>query len=170
MGGAETHASIGVNEHGLAVAVGVSVDAFSADGQLSASTWLMEGEVSVAAVAGVHAAAKVTIGPTGVHAEGEVFAGVEVDFGGSIEMGGVGAEGNAGFSAGIGAEADLNLGMHDGALTIGGSAGLALGPGLELGFAITVDPEALADTIQSGSGFFAEGIFEMAWMFEHGGR
>lgn len=148
----------------------MSVDAFSADGQLSASTWLMEGEVSVAAVAGVHAAAKVTIGPTGVHAEGEVFAGVEVDFGGSIEMGGVGAEGNAGFSAGIGAEADLNLGMHDGALTIGGSAGLALGPGLELGFAITVDPEALADTIQSGSGFFAEGIFEMAWMFEHGGR
>ncbi|WP_372350702.1 hypothetical protein [Streptomyces sp. KL116D] len=53
--------------------------------------------------------------------------------------------------AGVGAEANVDLGMKDGKFTIGGELGAGLGVGGKVGVNITVDPGKLTDAIGDGA-------------------
>ena len=87
----------------------------------------LSGEVSASASAEARAEGDVTLGPTGVHAGGELFAGARAEIGAQGDIGGIGGEASVEGWAGAGIAGDLDLGYRDGKIEIGGSGGVAWG-------------------------------------------
>ena len=86
-------------------------------------------------------------GKDGLHAGAEAFAGAKATGSGSGDVAGIGAGVTGEAWAGVGAEANVDLGMKDGKFTIGGELGAGLGVGGKVGVNITVDPGKMVDTI-----------------------
>jgi hypothetical protein len=102
----------------------------------------------VDAQAGGHGSIDGTVGPLGAKANGDVFAGAEVNGQAGAEVGGVSAGAHGGASFGVGADASVDFGAGtDGKLHFGGSVGVSLGPGFDVGFDVSVDPGEVVDTV-----------------------
>ena len=102
----------------------------------------------VDALAGARAEGNLDVGATGVAAGAEAFAGGRVEYGGSAEVSGVSAGMNAEGWVGAGASANVDVGYQDGRVVLDLEAGAALGVGGELGGQISIDPQAVSDTIE----------------------
>ncbi|WP_405675496.1 hypothetical protein OG292_07360 [Streptomyces sp. NBC_01511] len=96
---------------------------------------------------GADAAVKVSGGKDGVHVGAEAFAGAKATGSLSADVAGVGAGVTGEAWAGIGAEANVDVGMTDGKFTIGGDLGVGLGVGGKVGANITVDPGKVVDAV-----------------------
>ncbi|MEW2134804.1 putative T7SS-secreted protein [Streptomyces sp. NPDC005435] len=120
-------------------------------GQVSGNASYEYGVVGVQAegkaFAGAEASANVGVGKDGLHAGAEGFAGAKASGSVGADVAGVGAGVNGEAWAGIGASADVDAGMKDGKITIGGNLGVGLGVGGKIGFDVTVDPGKVGDTI-----------------------
>jgi hypothetical protein len=99
------------------------------------------------AFAGGRLEGNVDAGPTGVDAELDAFAGGRAEYSYGAEAGGVSASANVEGRVGAGASANVDLGYQDGRFVIDLDAGAAVGVGGEIGGRITVDPEAVADSL-----------------------
>lgn len=110
--------------------------------------------------AGAEGEASITAGKKGITGQAGVFAGAKA--GGSVggDVGGVGAGVTGEAWAGVGAEAEFDLGKgSDGKWHIGGHAGAGLGLGAKLGGEITIDPPKIGDTV-SGAAKSIGGLFD----------
>lgn len=105
---------------------------------------------------GAEASGSVNLGKTdhgyGLGAEVEGFAGAKAEGSVGGEVAGVGGEVTGEAWAGIGAEADVNVGFEDGKFTVGASAGAALGVGGKVGGSITIDVNQTVDTVRDTVG------------------
>lgn len=143
---AEAGASGKIDSNGLVGEAHAGVILAKAEGSAGAEWGIAEAEVKGSASAEATVEGDVALGPTGVHAGGEAFAGGKVEGSLSGDVGGIGGEGTAEGWAGIGASGDLDFGFRDGKFEIGGSGGLAFGVGGKLGGHITIDPEEVLET------------------------
>ena len=121
----------------------------SANGSVEYGVAALQGEAK--AFAGAEASAKVGFGKDGLHAGAEAFAGAKATGSVSADVAGVGAGVTGEAWAGVGAEANVDLGMKDGKFTIGGELGAGLGVGGKVGGNITVDPGKMVDSIGSAA-------------------
>ncbi len=154
--GADASASAKIDANGLVGQAHAGVTIVGVKGSAGAEYGITEVEVKGEASAGANADGEVAIGPQGVHAGGEVFAGAKAEASASGDVGGVGGEVGAEGWAGIGASGDVDFGFHDGKFEIGGSGGIALGVGGKLSAHITIDPGEVMET----TGDIIEGIGE----------
>ena len=81
----------------------------------------------------------------------EAFAGASAGVDGKVAVGGVGATGRAEVQAGIGVSADVNAGIKDGKLKIGGEVGACLGLGGKVSFDVEIDPKEVTKTVSDGA-------------------
>ena len=146
VGGVHGEASGKIDANGLTGHLGAGATLVGAEGKAGGEWGIAEAEVKGEAAIKADAEGDLTIGPKGVHAGGEVFAGGKAEVGVSGDVGGVGGEASAEGWVGIGASGDVDFGFHDGKFEIGGSGGLAFGVGGKLSGHITIDPEEIADT------------------------
>ncbi|MBA2954515.1 hypothetical protein GON03_09295 [Nocardioides sp. MAH-18] len=144
--GAEAGASGKIDANGVVGQAHAGVTLVKLEGSASGEWGIVEVEAKGEASAEATAEGDVAIGPQGVHAGGEVFAGGKVEGKLSGDIGGVGAEGGAEGWAGVGASGDVDFGFRDGKFEVGGSGGLALGLGGKLSGHITIDPRQVIDT------------------------
>lgn len=144
--GAEANASLSAGPDGLKGSAAVSAGATAqAQGSLVSGPAEINGKAE--AFAGAEAGASASIGPTGVNAGVEAFAGARVEGSVSGDVGGVGAGLKGEAWAGVGAEANVTLGMDEsGKFRIGGEAGVGLGVGAKLGGEIVIDPAEVTKT------------------------
>ncbi|MGC7294849.1 hypothetical protein RBA04_22840, partial [Mycobacteroides abscessus subsp. massiliense] len=80
----------------------------------------------------------------------DAFAGAEATAKGSVDLGGVGAGVTATGYAGVGAAANVDVGVKDGKLTAKGTLGAALGLGGKIKIDVSIDPKAIATNIGKG--------------------
>ncbi|MGH3880049.1 MAG: putative T7SS-secreted protein [Actinophytocola sp.] len=145
--GAGAEADASVNGSGVHASGNVTVGA-TGHAELTRDLGGMTITHQVDALAGARAEGNLDVGPTGVDAGAEAFAGGRVEYGGSAEVSGVSAGMNAEGWVGAGASANVDVGYHDGRVVLDLEAGAALGVGGELGGQITIDPQAVSDTIE----------------------
>ncbi len=158
-GDVRVHADGSLRAVGLDGAAGGRVDAnglvahghgaftlFGAEGTAGGEYGYLSGEVSGSASAEARAEGDLTLGPTGVHAGGELFAGARAEIGGQADLGGIGGEASVEGWAGAGIAGDLDLGYRDGKIEIGGSGGVAWGLGGKISGSITIDPGEVMET------------------------
>jgi hypothetical protein len=119
---------------------------FGAEGTAGGEYGYLSGEVSGSASAEARAEGDLTLGPTGVHAGGELFAGARAELGGQADLGGIGGEVSVEGWAGAGIAGDLDFGYRDGKIEIGGSGGVAWGLGGKISGSITIDPGEVMET------------------------
>ena len=124
--------------HGKAVLVG-------AEGSAGGEWGYAEAEAKGEAYAGANADGELGVGPSGVHASGELFAGAKAEGSVSGDVAGIGGEVKGEAWAGVGASGDVDFGFDDGKLTVGGSGGLALGVGGKVGGEVTLDFDEVLD-------------------------
>ncbi|MCH1865405.1 putative T7SS-secreted protein [Nocardioides sp. CFH 31398] len=152
---ANAGAGLEVGTGGLAATANAGAYLAQAEGQVSAQYGYATVGAEGSAMVGAEAEGEVSVGTDGVHAGGEVFAGARAEGALSGDVGGVGGAVTGEAWAGVGASADLDVGMNeDGSFTIGGHLGAALGVGGQLGGEITIDPGEVVDTAED----LAEGI------------
>ena len=144
--GADGGAGAKIDANGLVAEAHAGVTLVAAEGHAGGQWGVLEGKVGAEGSVGADAKGDLALGPQGVHAGGEVFAGAKGEVSASGSAAGVGAEGKAEGWAGIGASGDIDVGMHDGKFVIGGSGGLAFGLGGKLEGHITIDPEDVMHT------------------------
>lgn len=143
---ADGGASGRIDSNGLVGQAHAGITIVGAKGSAGGEWGYAEGQVTGEASVGADAQGDVALGPTGVHAGGEAFAGAKAELGAEGDIGGVGGEGKVEGWAGIGAAGDVDFGFHDGKFEIGGSGGLAFGVGGKIGGHITIDPGEVLDT------------------------
>jgi len=145
--------SVGASIANGQLQAGVSGTAYlaqaSANGSVEYGVAAIQGEAK--AFAGADASAKVGVGKDGLHAGAEAFAGAKATGSLSADVAGLGAGATGEAWAGVGAEANADLGMKDGKFTIGGEFGAGLGVGGKVGVNITVDPGKMVDSIGSAA-------------------
>ncbi len=144
--GVKGDAEASITDDGVVIGANGRVIVAGAEGSVSGEYGIAEGKLSGEASLGANAGGGVELGPTGVHANGELFAGAQAEVKAGGDVGGLGGEVKAEGWAGIGAGGDLDAGYDDGKLTIGGSGGLAFGIGGQIGGEVTIDVEEALDT------------------------
>jgi hypothetical protein len=144
--GAQANASLSAGLDGFKGSATGSVGVTGqAQGSLVSGPAELNGKVE--AFAGAEAGANASLGPTGVNAGVNAFAGARIEGSVSGDIGGVGAGLKGEAWAGIGAEANVTVGMDEaGKLRFGGEAGVGLGVGAKLGGEIVIDPAELTKT------------------------
>ena len=144
--GANGTAFAGVTSDGAKVALNGQVGAnVVAEGK--ANYGILGATAKGSGFAGAEVDAGATAGKDGLDARAGAFAGAKASGSLGGDIGGVGAGGTAEGWAGVGAEADVQLGKgEDGKWHIGGSAGAGFGLGGKVGGEITIDPPKIADT------------------------
>ncbi|THA24210.1 hypothetical protein E4198_05155 [Streptomyces sp. RKND-216] len=149
--GAEAKAGWGTN--GANLAGQASAKAYlaqaSAEGKYQAG--LFEASGKAEGMVGADANVRGSVGPDGVHVGGEAFAGAKAGVEGHASVAGVGVGGNAEAWAGIGFEANLDAGMQNGKLVIGGDLGAALGVGAKAGVSVEIDPGKVTDAVSDAA-------------------
>lgn len=147
-----------------------------ADGHLESAPITKIGNYEVTAHANGHAEAEVGACATAkgqavvsyappeaaVDCDVGAFAGARAGVDGEVGVGPVAATGSVEAWAGIGAEAKLDAGFHDGKLTLNYGAGLAVGVGCAYGGAIEIDVMGALKGIGGLAGMFAgEGVEQL---------
>lgn len=150
---AKGSAGAAIDKNGAHVNAEATVTLVGAEGKASAEYGILKGEVAADAAVLATAKGDATIGLTGVHAEGEVFAGAKAGGSASGSIAGVGVEGTAEGWAGIGASGHVDVGYDDGKITLGGSGGIAFGIGGKLGGDVTVDVGGVVDAADDVADF-----------------
>ncbi len=79
-----------------------------------------------------------------------MFAGVEANAEGDVDVGGVEVDAHADAQAGIGAEANAHADIKNGELDIGADAGASIGVGGDVGVDVKIDPGQIAHEIFDG--------------------
>lgn len=143
-----------IDGDGLRVNVDGTFQVVGAEGSVGGEWGYAEAELSGEAYGGATANTHFIADDTGLHAGGELFAGGRA--GGTVEgdVGGVGGGVTAEGWAGAGIAGDADIGWDDGALTIGGSGGIAWGLGGKIGGEVTLDFPEMWET----GGDIVEGI------------
>jgi uncharacterized protein YukE len=143
----------GIDKNGAHVNAEATATVVGAEGKASGEYGVLKGEVAANAAVLATAKGDATIGLTGAHAEGEVFAGAKAGGSASGSVAGVGLEGTAEGWAGIGASGHVDVGYDDGKITLGGSGGIAFGIGGKLGGNVTVDVGGVIDAAEDVTEF-----------------
>jgi len=144
IGEVEGSAEATIDGDGIRVNAGGKVVVVGADGKVSGEWGVAEGTLSGSASAEASADGHVVIDQTHAHAGGELFAGGKVEVGAEADVAGVGGEAKVVGWAGAGIAGDVDVGLKDGKLTIGGSGGIAWGLGGKVSGEVTLDfPEVL---------------------------
>ena len=143
---ASASSSLKIGDDSVTMGAGAEALLASAHGEVSADYGVASVQASADAKAGAFADAEFSAGKDGISAGGEVLVGGKASASGGADVGGIGVEGVAEGWAGFGAGLDLDFGLADGKLTIGGEGGAALGLGGKLGGSFTVDPGEVLDT------------------------
>jgi hypothetical protein len=152
--GVEGGAEASIGEDGVVIGANGKAVLVGAEGSVGGEWGYAEAEAKGEAYVGADAEGELKLGPTGAHANGELFAGAKAEGTVSGDVGGVGGEATAEGWAGIGISGDVDVGYDDGKFTIGGSGGAALGLGGKLGGHVTIDVDEVIDT----GGDIIEGI------------
>ncbi|WP_299056092.1 putative T7SS-secreted protein [uncultured Nocardioides sp.] len=156
---AQAGASASVGSDGLAAQANAGAYAAQAQGSVSAEYGMASVTAEGEAMVGAEAEGEVSVGLDGVHAGGEVFAGARAEGSVGGEVGGVGGQVTGEAWAGVGASADVDVGMNDdGSFTIGGHLGAGLGIGGQIGGEITIDPGEVVETVEDVGEGIAEGV------------
>lgn len=137
--GADGSAEATINKDGVKVHADGTIEIVKAEGNITGSLGPAELGLHGEALVGATAEADITIGKDGVHGGGELFAGGKLSGELSGDVYGAGGELRGELQYGIGASADLDVGVKDGKITIGGDLGLAFGPGGKLGGGVSLD-------------------------------
>lgn len=146
IGKAEGSAEATIDGDGVRVNAEGKLVVIGADGEAHAD-W-GPAEVGVSGSASVEASAEghLSANLTRAHAGGELFAGGRVEVGAEGDVGGVGGEVKAEGWAGAGIAGDVDVGYHDGKITLAGSGGVALGFGGKLSGGVTLDLPKIWET------------------------
>jgi hypothetical protein len=145
--GAKAEAGGSITNDGIKGSAGVSVGA-DASAEGSVSYGIAEAGGSARAFVGAEAGVEGSIDRDGIHAGGEVFAGAKAEGEAHIDVGGVGGGVTGEAWAGAGAAADVDIGMEDGEIVLGGEFGVAYGVGGKIGGEVTIDPDKVVDSAQ----------------------
>ncbi|MFR9674173.1 putative T7SS-secreted protein [Streptomyces sp. TR02-1] len=121
----------------------------SAEGKYEAGVFEASGKAE--GMVGAQARAQGIAGKNGVHGEFEAFAGAKAAIEGHASVAGVGVGGTAEAWAGVGVDADLDLGYENGKFVVGGELGAALGVGAKLGGSVEIDPGKVADAAEDAA-------------------
>jgi len=149
--GAQATAVASVGRDGLVAKAEVSAAArASVEGHVDYGQLGLYGRATGSA--GLDANAGVKIGKDAVLVTAGASAGIKGKVAGGAELGGLGVGATAEGWVGAGAKAKFGFERgEDGKFHLGGSAGVALGVGGEVGFEVTVDPEQVEQTARDAA-------------------
>jgi hypothetical protein len=136
------------------------VDAWGAKGDAHWSRDLFGHQLDTSASGeiGAHANADGALTDHGVSAGGYAFLGGEIAGKGDYHLGPVDLSLGGAAQYGVGGSAHLDVGMQDGKFVLGGTLGLAAGPGGKISPHIAIDPKAVVGGLQKAEQWL-EGLF-----------
>ena len=137
--GADGRAEATIDGDGVRINADGTVTIVGGEGNVHGEYGWAEGALKGEFLAGADGKGHLVVDSSGAHAGGELFAGGKISGTAEGDVGGVGGAVTAEGWAGAGLAGDLDFGFDDGALTIGGSGGIAWGLGGKVGGEITLD-------------------------------
>lgn len=147
---AQAGANAKASTNGISAGANANATLVGAEAKGSADWGIAHGDLGGRAAVEANAEAKASIGKGGVNAGAEAFVGGRLTGDANVDVGGVGVGAHGELQAGIGVSADIDAGIKDGKLKIGGSVGACLGVGGKGSFNVEIDPGKVTNTIKDG--------------------